>query len=273
MNNRPVIFIDSGIGGIPYCRAFAGRNPHEAVCYLADRENYPYGPHGKDDLISILIALTEKLINFTDPKIVVLACNSATVSAVAALRQVFPQLPFVGTVPAIKPAVNASVNRKIGVLGTERTIGDSYNQSLAANSGFPVDVFGVAAPELVDFVEHRFEKADDNEKTEIVRKYLEIFRNEGVDTLVLGCTHFLHLIDIFRQEAGVSIKVFDSLEGITKRIEYLLDKDNGELRACKDMPSGTAFRWLLLTGKEPADSLWKKRANALGFKLSLLNDL
>ena len=270
MNNKPVVFIDSGIGGIPYCMDFIRRNPHESVYYIADRENFPYGPHGKDDLISILIKLTEKLIESADPKIAVLACNSATVSAVAALRQIFPQLPFVGTVPAIKPAVNASINRKIGVLGTERTIGDSYNNSLAANSEFQVEVFGVAAPELVDFIEHRIDKADEKEKTEIVKKYIEIFRNEGADTLVLGCTHFLHLLDVFRREAEPSIKVFDSLDGITKRIEYLLDGNNEELRAGLD--SSPVYR-LLLTGKEPVDSSWKKRASALGFKLYLLSEI
>jgi len=271
MNDKPVIFIDSGIGGIPYCMDFVRRNPHEAVCYLADRENFPYGPHDKDDLISILIQLTKKLIELTDPKIAVLACNSATVSAVAALRQIFPQLPFVGTVPAIKPAVNASKSGKIGVLGTERTIGDSYNQSLAANSGVNAEIFGVAAPELVDFVEHRLEKTGEKEKNDIVKKYIDIFRGEGADTIVLGCTHFLHLLDEFRREAGASIQVFDSLDGITKRIEYLLDENDRELRCGRDSPAGT--RRILLTGNTPANSSWKKRAHALGFKLNLLNEI
>ena len=275
MNNRPVIFIDSGIGGIPYCRDFIKRNPHETVFYLADRENFPYGPHGKEDLISILITLTEKVINLTDPKIAVLACNSATVSAIAALRQIFPQIPFVGTVPAIKPAVNASVNRKIGVLGTERTVGDSYNQSLAANSEFPVDIIGVAAPELVDFVERRLDKADEKEKAEIVKKYIEIFRSKGADAIVLGCTHFLHLVDEFRREADPFIKVFDSLDGITKLIEYLLDEDGEALRAGKKSAAHkpVPVHRLILTGKESADSVWKKRASDLGFKLNLLSEI
>ena len=267
MNNRPVIFIDSGIGGIPYCRDFLKRNRKEAVCYIADRGNFPYGSRRKEDLAAILIALTEKLLKTIDPKIVVLACNTASVSALAPLRQNFPQLPFVGTVPAIKPAANAGKSGKVGVLGTERTIEDPYNKNLAGNR---CEIFGIAAPELVEFVEHRLEKADEKEKTEIVKKYIELFRAAGADTLVLGCTHFLYLLEEFRREAAPFIKVFDSLDGITKRIEYLLDENGGALRAGND---SEPIRRFLLTGTEPSDSSWQSRAQALGFNLCLLDEV
>src|SRR5215510_518060 len=107
MDSRPVLFIDSGIGGIPYCMDFLKKNPREAVCYLAVQKNYPYGPLEKEELTHILITLVEKLIKKIDPNIVVLACNTATISAIASLRRNFPQVPFVGTVPAVKPAANA----------------------------------------------------------------------------------------------------------------------------------------------------------------------
>lgn len=267
MDNRPVLFIDSGIGGIPYCRDFIKRNPKEKICYLADRENFPYGSHKKEDLISILTAHIEKLSKTVDPKIVVLACNSATVSALEALRQTFAQIPFVGTVPAIKPAANASKSGKVGVLGSARTIEDPYSQNLTDGD---CEIYGIAAPELVEFIERRFEKAGKNEKTEIVKKYTELFRTSGADTLVLGCTHFLYLIEEFKREASPFIKVFDSLDGITKRIECLLDENAEALRADKN--SVPAYR-LLLTGKEPPDSLWQERSQALGFNLGLLCEL
>ena len=269
-NNRPVIFIDSGIGGIPYCRDFIKRNPHEAVCYLADRGNFPYGPRSKEELVSILISLTEKLLKTAYPKIVVLACNTATVSALAALRQNFPQLPFVGTVPAIKPAANACKSGKVGVLGTARTIEDIRGLNLAEGGENRCEIFGIAAPELVEFVEHRLEKADEKEKAETVRKYTELFRAEGVDTLVLGCTHFLYLLEEFRREASPSIKIFDSLDGITKRIEYLLNENDGVLRAGKDSVPVNRF---LLTGTEPPDSFWQSHSSALGFNLCLLSEI
>ncbi|MDR0322446.1 MAG: glutamate racemase [Treponema sp.] len=270
MDNRPVLFIDSGIGGLLYCADFIEKNPQEEVCYLADRENFPYGQRGKEELSNILIALTEKLIKTIDPKIIVLACNTATVSALEQLRRKFPQIPFVGTVPAIKPAANASVSGKVGVLGTARTIEDPYNQSLAEGCEKKCEIIGIAASELVEFIEQHFEKADKNEKKKIVKKYIDIFREKGVDTLVLGCTHFLYLLEEFKQEAAPSIKVFDSLDGITKRIEFLLDENSGALRTDIDFEP---VHWLLLTGMETADSSWHERAQKLDFALCLLDKL
>jgi len=270
MDNRPVLFIDSGIGGLPYCEDFIKKNPQEEVCYLADRQNFPYGPRGKEELSAVLISLTEKLIKTINPKIAVLACNTATVSALEPLRQHFPEIPFVGTVPAIKPAANASSSGKIGVLGTARTIEDPYNLHLAQDCEKKCEIFGLAAPELVEFVEQSFDGADEKEKTEIVKKYIDIFRAEGADTLVLGCTHFLYLLEEFRREAAPSIKVFDSLDGITKRIEFLLDENDGALRAETDFEP---VHWLLLTGAQPADSSWHNRAQTLNFALCLLDML
>jgi len=266
MDNRPVLFIDSGIGGLPYCADFHKKNPREGICYLADRQNFPYGPRKKEDLSSILIALTEKLLKSIDPKIIVLACNTATVSALEPLRRRFPDAHFVGTVPAIKPAATVSRTGKIGVLGTARTIEDPYNRHIAEDR----EILGVAAPELVEFVERRFDTADDAEKMRTVKKYVDKFRAEGVDTLVLGCTHFLYLLDEFHDAASPDIKVFDSLEGVSKRIEFLLDENDGYLRS--DIDFKPAHR-LLLTGAEPSDSFWQKRSQDLAFALCMLDAL
>ena len=267
MNNRPVLFIDSGIGGLPYCMDFIKNNPQEDAYYFADRENFPYGSRSKEDLISILTAHIEKSTKTIDPKIAVLACNSATVSALESLRKSFPQIPFVGTVPAIKPAANASRSKKVGVLGTARTIDDPYNQNLANGD---CEIIGIAAPDLVEFIEQRFEKAGKNEKTEIVKKYIDPFRAGNVDTIVLGCTHFLFLLEDFRREAAPSIKVFDSIDGITKRIEFLLDEKDGALRAEKDC--GAEYR-LYITGGEKENSLWNERAKRFGFNLLFFDEL
>jgi glutamate racemase len=270
MDKRPVLFIDSGIGGLPYCNDFIKRNPREEVCYLADRVNFPYGRRGKEELTSILITLTEKLLKTINPKIIVLACNSATVSALDPLRRHFPNIPFVGTVPAIKPAANASKHGKVGILGTARTIEDPYNQNLANECEKKCEITGIAAPDLVEFVEGRFDTADECEKKEIVKKYIGLFRAEGADTLVLGCTHFLYLLEEFQREAAPFIKIFNSLDGVTRRVEYLLDENDGALRT--EINNQPAVR-LILTGTETAESSWKNRAEALGFALYLLDAL
>jgi len=267
MDNRPILFLDSGIGGIPYCLDFLKRNENESVYYLADRENFPYGPRKKEEIASILISLTEKLLEKANLKLAVIACNTASISALAPLRQKFPQFPFVGTVPAIKPAANACKNGKVGVLGTERTIRDIRALNLDAGS---CEISGVAAPELVEFVENSIDSAGEKEKTEIVKKYINIFREKGIDTLVLGCTHFLYLLDEFKREAEPEIKIFDSLEGITNRIEFLLNENSSALRAQKEHACSRKF---ILTGTQPPDSSWINRAKAYGFDLCLINEL
>ncbi|MCL2441446.1 MAG: glutamate racemase [Treponema sp.] len=271
MNNRPVLFIDSGIGGLTYLNDFTARNPREEVCYTADCKNFPYGPREKEEISSILISLTEKLLKLADPKIIVLACNTATISALEPLRKNFPDLPFVGTVPAVKPAAGASITGKVGILGTARTIEDPYSQHIAENcetrAGSQSEIFGIAAPELVEFIEQSFDKADKNEKKEIVKKYIDLFRAEGVDTLVLGCTHFLYLLEEFRKEAEPVIRVFDSLGGVTKRIEFLLDENGRKLRVEENFKPA---HQLFLTEKDSSDSLWKNRAEKLGLKLSFV---
>jgi glutamate racemase len=270
MDKRPVVFIDSGIGGLPYCKDFIKRNPQEEVCYLADKVNFPYGQRKKEELASILITLTEILLKKINPKIIVLACNTAAVSALDLLRRQFPKTLFVGTVPAIKPAAGSSKCGKVGVLGTVRTIDDPYNQNLAEEGGENCEIIGIAAPDLVEFVEKRFEQADEKEKKEIVKKYIELFHSKGADTLVLGCTHFLFLLEEFRREAEPFIKIFDSLNGVTKRIEYLLDENDGALRAGKD---SQPVNRLLLTGQETADSSWQNHARTSGFVYFLLDTL
>jgi len=276
-NKNTVLFLDSGIGGLPYCLDFRKNNPHEEVCYLADTANFPYGPRAKDELSSILTALTEKLLKIKNPKIIVLACNTATISAIADLRKRFPEIPFVGTVPALKPASKITNNKKIGILGTERTISEIKSLNLTDDT---CEITGISAPELVEFIEHNIDTADENTKKEIVKKYINIFREQNVDSLVLGCTHFLFLLEEFRREAAEQIgcpkiDVFDSIEGITKRIEFLLDENDGLLRA-----EDTAYpvHSLLLTGDKTTLNRhallnWQTRAQVYGFKLNLLSEI
>ena len=271
MDKRPILFLDSGIGGIPYCRRFLRHNSTETVYYLADREHFPYGKREREELIVLLSETTEKIIKTLSPKIAVLACNTATVSALAELRLRFPELPFVGTVPAIKPALLAGKTGKVGVLGTERTIQDPYIRELAgalSGAGNAGGIYGIAAPELVEFVERRIMTADENEKKAAAKKYIDRFRDAGAAAVVLGCTHFLFLLDEFRQEAEPSIKIFDSMDGITNRIESLLDDNNRALRGEKSGQN----RFFLTGANKPEDS-WIQWADSMSFTLSLLEEL
>jgi len=251
--------MDSGVGGIPYCQHFVKRNPGETVHYLADRANFPYGPRKREEVSAILTEVAGKLVKTFDPKIIVIACNTATVSAIDDLRQKFSGLPFVGTVPAVKPAAKASKNGKVGVIATARTIEDPCIRQLAGDT---CELCGIAAPDMVEFVDRRFAAANEGEKTEIVRKYVSLFREAGVDSLVLGCTHFLFLKKEFQREGAPDITVFDSVDGVTRRAEFLLDTHT--LRAENTRPPKNVF---LVTGSQAADSSWQNWANYLGFQL------
>jgi glutamate racemase len=199
------------------------RNPAEPVVYVADRAYFPYGERDRDELRGILRELIELLVAREDPKLLVLACNTATVSALSFLREQFPHLPFVGTVPAVKPAVLGSKTHLIGVLGTRRTVDDPYIADLAGRFGGGCSLVPLAAPELVDFVEYRYTAAGADERRRAVLPCLEHFRNAGVDALVLGCTHFLFLLSEFREAAAPDLVVYDSVDGITRRVESLLE--------------------------------------------------
>ncbi|MDR1444559.1 MAG: glutamate racemase [Treponema sp.] len=275
MDKRPVAFLDSGIGGIPYCRHFVSRNPGEPVVYLADHANFPYGGRSREELREILRGITEELAAREDPKILVLACNTATVSALSFLRDSFPRLIFVGTVPAVKPAALNSKTRRIGVLGTRRTVDDPYIQELADRYGGGVTIFPAAAPELVEFVEYRYARSGAEERRQAVIPYLERFRNLGVDGVVLGCTHFLFLLKEFREEAAPDLGIYDSVEGITRRIESLLDGglSGGPGGGLAETPAGggAAFRrFYVREGSPEGESPWPFWAAGMGFELMKL---
>ena len=268
--SRPILFLDSGIGGIPYCGRFHERNPDERIVYLADRRHFPYGSRGKDELTAILIRHIEKLTAAVNPKIAVLACNTATLASLPQLREKFPSLPFVGTVPAVKPAALAAKTGKIGVLGTELTINEPYIRELAAQYGGG-EIIGIAAPELVEFAEKRLDSAAPEEKAAMARGYINRFRSAGADVMVLGCTHFLFLLDYFRKEAAPDITVFESLDGISQRIEFLLAEIYPRERQNKiGQDEKNLF---LLTGAEKPEPSWAAWADRLGFTLALLEEL
>jgi len=214
----------------------------------------------KEELVNLTISLTGKIIDLYNPKIMALACNAASVSALSELREKFPDLPIVGTVPAIKPAVLSSKKRSIGVLGTRRTASDPYIAELVSRFGPDCAVNSLAAPGLVEFAEHRWVNAGKAERLETAKFYIDQFREQN-DAVVLACTHFLFLKDDFLAAAGDDIKIFDSLEGITGRLEFLLDEDNSRLRS----GSGSGQQvTMAVTGGGELEDYWEKLAGHFG---------
>ncbi len=267
MDDRPILFLDSGIGGLPYFQYISLENPDEWYVYTADKENFPYGSKDKKTLIQLLEALILKLVFSYDPKIIVIACNTASVSALDALRKSFPKISFVGTVPAVKPAAMETRSGIIGVLGTQRTVEDPYIEILLNESGKNAVIKKIAAPELVDFVEHQYASASLDDRQKVVTKYVSEFRSAGADGIVLGCTHFLFLLNEFKKAASPDITIYDSIEGVGRQAASLLNEQ--KLRTSEP---NSEKNILLVTGNDD-NPVWKQRAEMYNMELVMLNNV
>ena len=209
-------FLDSGIGGLPYLKRLRDLYPKASCAYIADTAHFPYGEKRLDDVVRFAAGVTETILSRLNPEIVIIACNTISVSALELLRKTFA-VPFVGTVPAIKPAAFFSKNKKIALLATERTVNDIYTQRLIEQFGEGCRFFMRADSLLVKRIEDDLLTACESEKAAAVYPAIEFFESVGADTAILGCTHFLHLRDTFIKECKERIRITDSLEGVVNR--------------------------------------------------------
>lgn len=264
VHSNPVLFIDSGVGGLSYLEYFHALAPEEPLVYVADRAHFPYGPRPKSELIDILLQLVKRVNTMFQPKLIIIACNTASVSALSELRSAFSDLPFIGTVPAVKPAALSSKKRRIGVLATERTVQDPYIVLLSERFAPDCSLFGIAAPELVDFVEKEYPTSSDRKRKSIAEGYIQRFHSLDVDALVLGCTHFLFLSKEFAQAAGETLSLFDSRDGVARRALYVLEQTGTRARS-RSIPAESGR--LFLTGDWPIEPSWNLFASLCNLRL------
>ena len=271
--NNAVLFLDSGVGGLPYRCAFVRHNPGIPVVYAADTAHFPYGSKSADELDKILHEVCAILIRRFEPAVFVIACNTASVSALDALRRAFPNTPFVGTVPAVRPEVLASKTGIAGILGTERTLAGPYIGGLLdkANADLPPPprtLLYRAAPELVNFVEHDFWTASYTEKLYITKKYIDYFREHNADCIILGCTHFLLLLDYFNEAAAPDITIFDSIDGVCRQTARLYAESSpaGTIPAGLQQPE---YADIFLSGGAP-DEKWRAAARHFSLRAASL---
>lgn len=221
-DSRPIAFFDSGVGGLPYLEAARRLLPHERFVYLADRAGFPYGSKSAATVIELATRSIAALAGREDPKAIVVACNTATELAIDEIRRANPGLAVIGTVPAIKPAAAISKTRRIGVVATAAAAAATYLSDLARASAPDCVLVKRGDPELVNFVEHRFIDSTHDERLAAVTPAVEEMRQAGVDVIVLGCTHFLHVADAFIEAAGPGIAIIDSRQGVAARLHALV---------------------------------------------------
>ncbi len=209
---------DSGVGGLGIFNEIRRLLPEENILYFADQGFFPYGEKKPTEIQK----RAEKIVNFyinQKCKIIIIACNTASVTSLFYLRGKF-QIPIVGVVPVIKTAASLSMNKKIGILGTEVAISSSYLKTLVdefAPSGLGYEVFYQSANDLVDLVE----KGKFN-NTSVIEKDLEIFKENHIDALALGCTHFPFLKNKIQESMGPQVAVLDSNEAVARQVRRIL---------------------------------------------------
>jgi len=223
MDNRPLGIIDSGIGGISVWQEIAAQLPHESLVYVADQARLPYGTKTS----SQIHAFSQELVTFLttqDVKAVVVACNTMTVHSLEILRSKFPDLPIIGTVPAIKKAVTLTKNKKIGVLSTIATARSPYQEYLIEEFADDCEVETVGTDALVPLVEslHMSPKVI----AQTIREVVKPFQAIGCDTVVLGCTHYPFLREPLQKVLGKNICIIDSAEAIARQVDRILTKNN-----------------------------------------------
>lgn len=224
-NNAPIAFIDSGVGGLPYLQWVKEKLPRENFIYFADRKNFPYGEKTKEEIVNIVLHVVRSLHNGNKPKMLVIACNTASVTSLDAVRDAF-DIPVIGVVPAVKPAAEISNNRRIGVLATERTVRGMYLQDLIDKFASSCHIEKVGAGGIVRFVENSYFNATMDEKVSIIEESVNQFLEADVDVVVLGCTHFIYLTDLLKKKLGKFVQVIDSRDGVGNQVIKVLKEKN-----------------------------------------------
>jgi glutamate racemase len=248
MSAPAILVFDSGLGGLTVFREIAAARPDARLIYAADDAAFPYGRIPEAELAGRIAAVMADLIATHGPDLVVIACNTASTLVLPQLRARF-SVPFVGTVPAIKPACAASVSKRVSVLGTEATVSREYTRALMREFGNGSDIKLVGSARLAGFAEAelRGEPAAD---TAIAAEITPCFVDEGgrrTDTIVFACTHYPLLVDRFTRLAPWPVTWIDPAPAIARRVVDLLGP------ASKD--AAVRARILFTSGAAPSPAL------------------
>lgn len=226
--NKPVLVFDSGIGGMSVLRHIRLQLPARRLIYVADTANFPYGNWEADALSAHIVSLIGELIVRYDPAAVVIACNTASTLVLPSLRAKF-DVPFVGTVPAIKPAAAQTVSGLVSVLATPGTIARDYTRQLIKDFAAQSTIELVATPRLATVAEN-FIKGGDADLDVIAQEIAPAFvEREGkrTDMVVLACTHYPFLIEQMEKVAPWKVTWIDPAPAIAKRLVSLIGDGDG----------------------------------------------
>ncbi len=222
-NSDPIGLFDSGVGGLSVLSAVREVLPKENLIYYADQRNCPYGPRPADEIR----ALSQRVVEFLlgqNAKAIVVACNTASAAALEYLRETYPDVPFIGMEPAVKPAALESRTGKIGVLATRGPFQGELFQRTRETYANGIEVLTVYPPDWVDRVERG--DIDSTETEASVRQVLEPLLAAGVDELALGCTHYPFLMPAMRRIASDRVRLIDPSEAVARQTARVLQEQD-----------------------------------------------
>ncbi|HUZ91721.1 MAG TPA: glutamate racemase [Methylocella sp.] len=260
MSRAPKILIfDSGLGGLTVCGEVARLLPDAWLIYAADDAAFPYGGLREDVLIARVLSVMHRLIGLSAPDAIVIACNTASTLALPHLRARFPKIPFIGTVPAIKPAASLSRSGLISVLATPGTVARDYTRELVRTYAAHCSVTLTGSSALAPLAE-AFMQGKTISDSDIAREIAPAFVTAGqrrTDCIVLACTHYPLLLEQFEKLAPWPVEWIDPAPAIAKRTAHVLREQLGFLvtDTPSSLPNYAVFTGTLSPGPELLEAL------------------
>ena len=236
--NAPIGVFDSGAGGLTILSELRRELPQEDYIYIGDTAHVPYGARSDEEIVELSLQACRFLIQ-QGVKLIVVACNTASQAALGILRASL-LVPFVGVVPAVKPAARATRNGRIGIAATEHAANASYLHHLIEDFATGVQVYAAGCPELVTLVEHGM--LDGSLVEETLQHSLQPLLSKHVDVIVLGCTHFPAMRPAIQRVAGKQVQVIDSGAAVARRMHSVLEAESLVKQASSDT-RGTLEVW------------------------------
>lgn len=219
MLESPIGIIDSGLGGLSIWKSIRAILPHESLLYIGDHGNLPYSKKETEFIRDRVICLIRFLLQ-KKAKMVVVACNTATVAGIDYYRKIYPQIPIIGVVPVIKTAAQLSKKKSFAVLSTTFTSESDYQKELIQAFARDCTVYNLGCPNLVSFVEKG--KISGIEIEHELRMLLDPVK-EDIDVIALGCTHYPFLEDQIRGIVGKNVQILDSGGAVARQVERILE--------------------------------------------------
>lgn len=215
----PIGVFDSGVGGLSVLRAIRRQMPNQPVIYLADQAHVPYGSRTLEQVRAFSEGISHYLLS-QGARLIVVACNTASAAALHSLRKTFPQMPFIGMEPAVKPAADHTHSGIIGVLATPSTFQGALYASVVERFAQGVLVLQSTCPGLVGQIEAG--DLDTLETRSILEEALQPMLKQGLDTVVLGCTHYPFVIPLIQEIVGPQVRVIDPAPAVARQAARVL---------------------------------------------------